>query len=506
MPHEANMIDMRVALDHQRDIVRFQTQKLQLRQRQVFMGQLQHFSKSTKVILFCRGGRIMRVFCRKTRIDQDVFIRRGLDQKAADADDPTIFMHAEKAVIKHRKSFGQTLKEGLHFQTSTLLLDPRIERTGPLKVKIHRLFQYLLEATEQSPEAVVGFSLSASPVLGAFLDDLDPNLPLDWNNRDFRGLPELRAHVLAQAGLQNICQIEDVLITAGAAEANYLALMQLLQPGDEIVVETPGWPQAQVIAAAKGNRVVKVRRRAADGWVLSPDALRHAVTSRTRLIFLSNPNNPTGQVLDRAAMHEIIAIADAVGAWLLVDEVYAGLEWDGPRAPSVAGLYERGITTGSVSKALGLQGLRTGWLICRDPDLNMDAVILRENSSEIMNIMGEVIAEIALRPDRYAAALVEARAAGAANLERLTGWLDAEPNLEWVPPRAGLIGLGRLPTGLNSDAFASRLLAPPYRTFVLPGSAYEEPEHIRLGVGGGAEVNLEKGLERVSAALRDWPA
>ena len=375
-----------------------------------------------------------------------------------------------------------------------------------MKVKIHRLFEYLLETTEAAPEAIVGFSLSQSPVLGDFLADLDPALPLDWNNRDFRGLPELRDHVLAQAGLAGVCTPSDVLITAGAAEANYLAIMQLLQPGDEIVLETPGWPQAEVLAKAIGASIVKVVRRETDGWQLPLDHLRDAVTARTRMIFLSNPNNPTGQLLDRATLQEIVRIADRVGAWLLVDEVYAGLEWEGPRAPSVAGLYARGITTGSVSKALGLQGLRTGWLISPDPGLVKDAVILRENSSEIMNIMGEVIAEIALRPDRLALAMERARHDGAANLARMDAWVTAQPNLSWVRPAAGLIGLGRLPDGIDSDAFARRLLAEPYRTFLLPGSAYDEPQHIRLGVGGGAGVNLDKGLSRLAQALADWPA
>ena len=228
------------------------------------------------------------------------------------------------------------------------------------------------------------------------------------------------------------------------------------------------------------------------------------MSPRTKLILLTNPNNPTGHVLYRSALTEIVEISDSVGAWLLVDEVYAGLEWHGPRAPSVAGLYDRGITTGSVSKALGLQGLRTGWLICPDPGLVMDAVILRENASEIMNIMGEVIAEVALRPDRLGPALGRARKDGADNLARLNQWIDAEPSLSWVPPQAGLIGLGRLPDGIDSDAFAKTLLADPYRTFLLPGSAYDQPNHIRLGVGGGADVNLEEGLTRVSQALRNW--
>ena len=380
----------------------------------------------------------------------------------------------------------------------------RDERSLLLKVKIHTLFQYLLETTAAAPEAIVGFSLSASPRLGDYLDDLDPNQSLDWNGRDFRGLPELRDHVLAQAGLTGICNPADVLITAGAAEANYLAIMQLLQPGERIVIETPGWPQAEVLARAKGAQIVKLARDEADGWRLPLDRLAAAVTPGTRMIFLTNPNNPTGNLMTAADIVEVVAIADRVGAWLLIDEVYAGLEWTGPRAPAVAGQYARGITTGSVSKALGLQGLRTGWMICPDAGHMRDALILRENSSEIMNIMGEVIAEVALRPARYAAALERARKEGAANLALMTEWVVAQPLLSWVPPKAGLIGLGRLPDGVDSDAFARFLLAPPYRTFLLPGSAYDLPGHIRLGVGGGAAVRLQDGLDRLSEALQDW--
>lgn len=380
----------------------------------------------------------------------------------------------------------------------------RMKRTQRLKVKIHALFQYLLKTIEAEPEAIVGFSLSASPSLGDYLADLDPNLSLDWNGRDFRGLPELRDHVLTQAGLAGICTPADVLITAGAAEANFLSIMQLLQPGERIVLETPGWPQAEVLAKAKGAEIVKVARYEANGWRLPLDRLAAAATPGTRMIFLTNPNNPTGDLMSAAEVAEVVAIADRVGAWLLIDEVYAGLEWTGPRAPSVAGQYERGITTGSVSKALGLQGLRIGWMICPDAGHVRDALILRENSSEIMNIMGETIAEVALRPTRYAAALGRARHEGKANLVQMKDWVAAQAHLSWVPPKAGLIGLAKLPAGLDSDAFASFLLAPPYRTFLLPGSAYDLPGHIRLGVGGGAAVRLHDGLDRLSQALNNW--
>ena len=373
-----------------------------------------------------------------------------------------------------------------------------------MKVTIHSLFQYLLETTTAAPEAIVGFSLSNSPTLGDFLADLDPNLSLDWNQASFRGLPALRTRVLAQAGLTDLCHPDDVLITAGAAEANYLALRQLLQPGDQIVTETPGWPQAAVLAKAIGADLTLVHRREADGWQLPVEDMRRAVTSRTKVIFISNPNNPTGQLMTTENLVDLVEIADRVGAWLIVDEVYAGLEWTGPRAPSIAGLYPRGITTGSVSKALGLQGLRTGWMICRDQAMIMDALILRENSSEIMNVLGEVIAEIALRPDRLTAALGRARRDALENLARLDRFVMQETDLDWVKPDAGLIGLARLPDGIASDDFAQRLLAAPYRTFLLPGSVYDQPGHIRLGVGGGENVDLEKGLQRVERLLQDW--
>lgn len=373
-----------------------------------------------------------------------------------------------------------------------------------MKVEIHSLFEYLLETTHAAPEAIVGFSLSASPCLGDYLAEMDPAQSLDWNGRDFRGLPELRDHVLAQAGLTGICTAADVLITAGAAEANYLSIMQRLQPGDRIVLETPGWPQAEVLAKAKGAEIVKVARNEAEGWRLPLDRLAAAVTPGTRMIFLTNPNNPTGALLSEADLAEVVPIAARVGAWLLVDEVYAGLEWDSPRAPSVAGLYARGITTGSVSKALGLQGLRTGWMICRDAGHVQDCLILRENSSEIMNIMGEIIAEIALRPQRYAQALDRARQEGAANLAQLNQWIAGQRLLSWRPPRAGLIGLAALPVGVDSEDFARFLLADPYRTFLLPGSAYDLPGHIRLGVGGGPAAKIGKGLERLSRALGDY--
>jgi aspartate/methionine/tyrosine aminotransferase len=371
-----------------------------------------------------------------------------------------------------------------------------------MKVTIHKLFDYLLETTASDPpECFIGFSLARSPQLKDFLADLDPALSLDWNGVSFLGLPSLRQRVLDQAGLQ--LAPDTVLITAGAAEANYLLFRQLLSAGDEVITEAPGWPQVGVMAKAIGAALVEVPREETNGWHLDPDAVAKAITPKTRMIFLTNPNNPTGRLIPEADLRRLAALADHHGIWLVVDEVYAGLEWDKPRPPSIASLTPFGITTGSVSKALGLQGLRTGWMICQTPSVIHDAMILRENASEIMNTLGEHIAEVALRPERLASALARARDEGRATLDRMDAFVAEAPRLSWHRPEAGLIGLARL-DGIDGESLARRLLAPPYRTFLLPGSAYGCPKHIRLGVGGGPETRLNEGLSRLSALLRDW--
>ncbi len=375
-----------------------------------------------------------------------------------------------------------------------------------MKVTIHKLFDYLLETTAADPpECFIGFSLARSPQLQDFLPDLDPKLSLDWNGVSFLGLPALRQRVIDQAGLNATCTADDVLVTAGTAEANYLLFRQLLTAGDEIITEAPGWPQAGVMAKAIGAVLREVPRYEANGWHLDPDAIAAAISPRTRMIFLTNPNNPTGRLMPESDLRALAALADRHGIWLVVDEVYAGLEWDHPRPPSIAGLTPFGITTGSVSKALGLQGLRTGWMICRNQTVIRDAMILRENASEIMNSLGERIAEIALRPDRLAAALAQARAEGRKTLDQMDSFVSAEPRLDWHRPEAGLIGLARL-DGIDGEQLARRLLAAPYRTFLLPGSAYGCPSHIRLGVGGGPETRLSDGLIRLSDLLRNWHA
>ena len=370
-------------------------------------------------------------------------------------------------------------------------------------VRPHALFKEFMAGLAAEPEASVVHSLAEPPILADFLADLDPNLSLDWSGKSFLGMPALREQILARTSTITNCNVENVLITAGAAEANFLAISQLVQPGDEMIVDVPGWPQPLVLGEAIGADIKRLERREENAWRFDIDHLNDLVSDRTKLIFLCHPNNPTGQVMSETELNAVVKIAEQVGAYVLCDEVYADMEWDDQPIPRIANLYDRGISVGSVSKGLGLQGLRTGWMISQDKQVLFDAMVLREDTSEIMNIMGEAIAEIALREDRYRIAMTRARAAGRRNLEIVDCWIAQRPELSWQRPAAGLIGFCSLDMTISADTLAQRLIKKPYRTFVMSGSAYDYPQHLRIGIGGGAAVNMDTALQRLGQCLDD---
>jgi aspartate/methionine/tyrosine aminotransferase len=315
-------------------------------------------------------------------------------------------------------------------------------------------------------------------------------------------MPSLREKVVQRWGYAPFCAPDDVLITAGTAEANFLAISNLVAAGDEMIVDVPRWPQPLLLGEAIGAKVRKLPRREKNHWQFDFGELAELITGKTKLIFICNPNNPTGHTLDKHELERVAEMADRVGAWVLVDEVYRSMEWNNCPSPRMATLYERGISTGSVSKVLGLQGLRTGWLVCRDPKLIFDSMVLREDTSEIMNIMGEAIADIALGESRFKQAVAKARLAAQRNLDLLDQFIEKQPVLSWHRPQSGLIGFCRFNLPIDADELSARLLAPPYRTFVMSGSAYGFPSHIRVGAGGGDSADLPGGLERFGALLQ----
>ena len=157
--------------------------------------------------------------------------------------------------------------------------------------------------------------------------------------------------------------IDNVLVTNGSSEANFIACHTLLEPGDEIVVMIPNYMQIWGIAEELGATPIAFHLREENNWAPDLDELRSVVGDRTKMIAVCNPNNPTGYTLTAGEMREIVAIAESVGAWVYADEVYRGAELDGVELTSFRGMAERVMIAGGLSKAYALPGLRLGWLV-----------------------------------------------------------------------------------------------------------------------------------------------
>jgi len=154
-----------------------------------------------------------------------------------------------------------------------------------------------------------------------------------------------------------------VLATTGSAEANFIAIMTMLEPGDELIYMVPNYLQIRGIARNFGITVKELPLREELGWQWNTDELDSMVTSKTKMIAVCHPNNPTGSVVTNENMQNIIEIASENDCWILSDEVYRGAELDGAESPSFYGNYEKTIVNAGLSKAYRLPGLRIGWTV-----------------------------------------------------------------------------------------------------------------------------------------------
>jgi aspartate/methionine/tyrosine aminotransferase len=188
---------------------------------------------------------------------------------------------------------------------------------------------FLMERYMSQFEQRVDFNLSESGVhpvsLGELLanrsDDLEDLLQTGLNYPHVNGTPELRENI---ATMYTGATSDNVLVTVGAIEANYVTTRTLLSPGDEIAIMLPNYMQIWGIAKNHGLRVRTFHLREETGWAPDLDELDEVVASKTKLIAVCNPNNPTGRVLTESEMDHVVAVADRVGAWILADEVYRG--------------------------------------------------------------------------------------------------------------------------------------------------------------------------------------
>jgi aspartate/methionine/tyrosine aminotransferase len=230
------------------------------------------------------------------------------------------------------------------------------------------------------------------------------------------------------------------------------------------------------------------------------------MTPETRLVSLTSPHNPTGQVIEPGAMREIVAMVEAhPRATLLIDETYREMAFDGP-APLIAGRSERAIGVSSLSKAFGLPGIRLGWITCRDEGLMERFLAAKEQILITNSVVDEAIAEVAMRrrPERLPVILGGIAAA----LATVRGWMANQDRFEWVEPRGGVVGFPRFSADASVDVERFyRLLLERHGTVVGPGHWFEQPDRsFRLGYGWPTRVDLEQGLAALADAAADASA
>lgn len=206
--------------------------------------------------------------------------------------------------------------------------------------------------------------------------------------------------------------------------------------------------------------------------------LRAMVRPNTKLIAINNPNNPTGVLMGEEMLKAICEIAASAGAYVLCDEVYRHLTARTEWSVSVADLYEKGISTGSMSKVFSLAGLRQGWIASRDPAFIESCLSHRDYNHISCSMFDEAVAAIALQGKEK----LLARNVGIVteNLEILAQWVESQPHISWVRPQAGTTALLYYDFDIDSYTFCKRMYDET-GAFVTPGDCFEEPHCMRIG-------------------------
>ena len=363
--------------------------------------------------------------------------------------------------------------------------------------------QFEMERMQSTWENLVDYDMSESGVrpltlrelvemgfdLEAFLD-----VPLGYSQSN--GTIELRERIATHYPGATVDHIE---VTNGTSEANYLVALSQLRPGDDVAMEVPNYMQMPGVARSLGASVRTFRLRQDTGWEPDWEEFERAVTPRTRLLYLSNPNNPTGAVLSDEAMRRMVARCDETGTWLLADEVYLGAEIDRPRTKSFWGMSERVIVTSGLSKAYGIPGVRVGWLV-GPPQLAAECWSQHDYITIGPNKMSDRIARIAVEASNRERCYARTRDILRHNLPIAREWIAGfDGLLSWREPQAGAIALLKYSGSALSLDLATRV-REEQNTLIVPGSHVGLEGYIRIWLGG-REDYLREGLRRIGEVV-----
>ncbi len=361
-----------------------------------------------------------------------------------------------------------------------------------------KLSTFEMERWQSTYENAVQFNLSESGVHPATLAEIGV---------DPQEFAEMRMYYSPSNGTEKFRRLaaslyegatpDNIIITIGGIEANFHAVVRLLEPGDDALLLLPNYMQIYGLVPALGGRVIPVWNRIENNWIPDPDEIARKITPRTKFISLSNPNNPSGAVVPLEVIKAIAAIADKHGCWILSDEVYRGAERNAQRTPSFWGIYPKTLVSQSLSKAYGTPGLRVGWLMA--PENIVQDVWAQSDYTKIApptlsDYIGCRVLEN--REKLYA----RTRSWMEENWPTMKGWLEERPGMfQYQEPAAAAVCMIKYKHRVNSTVLAERLRTEK-STLIVSGDHFGLDGYIRLGYGTEKEY-LSEGLRRVGEIL-----
>jgi len=314
------------------------------------------------------------------------------------------------------------------------------------------------------------------------------------NYGDIHGSPSLKAAICS---LYDNQKSENITVTHGAIGANQLVMLSIVEPKDKVVTIVPTYQQHYSIPKSIGANVELYFLKEENNWLPDIDELKYIVGNDTKLICINNPNNPTGSVMSEKTLLQISEIARKSNAYILCDEVYRGLEHNGIISKSIADIYEKGISTGSVSKVFSLAGLRLGW-IAAPANIIFEVNHQREYNTISIGILNDYFATLAINNKDK----IIKRNLKKINIGKsiLTEWVNKEAKIRWVTPAGGTTAFIRYDLPYSSYNLCKHLQEKT-GVMLLPGECLEYDKFLRIGYGNNPE-QLRIALELFSEFIR----
>ena len=329
---------------------------------------------------------------------------------------------------------------------------------------------------------------------GGGADDLSSLLSMKLTYGDIEGSPRLRTAI---ANLYTNQCAENITVTHGTIAANMLVHKAIVEPDDHVLSIVPTYQQHYSIPRSIQADVTTLALREEDGFLPNLKALKASVKPNTKLIAFTNPNNPTGALIERPMLEDMVDIADSVGAYLLCDEVYRGTAQVGDgMSPSIVDLYSKGISTAGMSKVFSLAGLRVGWVIAPQ-EVREQVLIHRDYDTISVGMINDHFAAIAL--EHADKVLARSHEITRGNLALLEAWIAKEPKVSWVKPRAGTTAMLKFNIPVTAREFCIDLVTKT-GVMLTPGDAFDMEGYARIGFANN-EQTLTEGLAALSEYL-----